>query len=96
MTPHLVRWHHEFADEGLVVVEVNDGRIDNLDALQRHVRSEAIPFAVLHDAEGIVTSAYGVRAYPTAYLIDRDGNVIWEGNPSPDTVDPVLRAALGG
>lgn len=82
MTPHLVKWHEAFADQGLTIVDVDDGRIDEYSALASHVRELKLPFAVLHDEAGVVTARYGIGAYPTAYLIGADGRVLWEGHPT--------------
>jgi peroxiredoxin len=82
MTPHLVKWHEEFSAQGLTIVEIDDGRIDTYEDLRSHARDATLPFAVLHDARGEVTARYGIGAYPTAYLLDADGRVLWEGHPS--------------
>jgi peroxiredoxin len=94
MTPHLVRWHNELAEKGLVIIEVNNGTIDSLADLKQHVSSERIPFAVLHDTDGEVCRTYGVQAYPTAYLMDGSGKVIWEGHPRPDVAKAEILKAL--
>jgi hypothetical protein len=94
MTPHLVRWHNEFAEKGLVIIEVNNGTIDSLAELKQHVSTERIPYAVLHDAEEDVCGSYGIQAYPTAYLIDGTGKVIWEGHPTPDVGKAEILKAL--
>ncbi|MFV1966944.1 MAG: peroxiredoxin family protein [Pirellulaceae bacterium] len=94
MTPHLVRWHNELKDDGLVIIEVDNGGIDSLADLKSHVADEQIPFAVLHDSDGSVCEAYGVRAYPTAFLMDRSGKVIWEGHPTPHVAEAEIRKAL--
>ena len=99
MTPHLVKWHQQYNSRGLTVIDVDNGAIDELQAVEAHVRTERVPFAVLHDNAGATCSTYGVRAYPTAYLIGRDGKVIWEGNPGGDfaaierTIEKALQAS---
>ena len=39
MTPHLVRWHDELSQDGLVIIEVDNGQIDSLEELQEHISS---------------------------------------------------------
>ena len=94
MTPHLVRWHKKYSDSGLVVIEVDNGQIDSLPEVQQHVAEEKLPFAILHDADGKVCDSYGLQAYPVAYLIDRQGKVIWEGHPTGDDAEMLIRQAL--
>ena len=36
---------------------------------------------MLHDKGGTVCDRYSVMAYPSAYLLDKTGTVIWEGHP---------------
>ena len=95
MTPHLVKWHEQYAADGLAVVEINNGQMDSLEALQEHASEEGILFPLLHDAGGQVSGRFGVRAYPTAYLIGRDGSVIWEGHPGQAAIhEAAIQQAL--
>ena len=96
MTPHLVKWHNKYLTQGLVIVDVDHGGIDKLDAVRDHVRSDTLPFAVLHDAGGATCSRYGVMGFPTAYLIDRNGRTIWKGFPAgnPSAAEKLIEAAL--
>src|SRR5262245_5978448 len=82
MTPHLVKWHNQYAAQGLTVLEIDNGQMDSVAAVRDHVQTAKIPFAILHDSSGLVCWTYGVQIYPSACLIDRDGKVIWEGVPS--------------
>ncbi len=84
MTPHLVRWHERYADQGLTIIEVNNGGIDTLNAVKHHAKELGITFPILYDTDESVTDAYDVTGFPTAVLIGRDGNVIWDGHPSMD------------
>ncbi len=81
MTPHLVKWHEKYSPQGLTIVEVDNGIMDVFDDLQQHLVEEGITFPVLHDEGGMVCDRFGVAAYPTAYLVGRDGRILWEGHP---------------
>jgi len=94
MTPHLVKWHEQYADQGLVIIEVDNGNRDQLDDLMEHVADAGIKFPVIHDAGGRICSDFGTRLYPTAYLIGRDGKVVWEGNPSGNRQLSILKSVL--
>ncbi|MDP7276294.1 MAG: TlpA disulfide reductase family protein [Planctomycetaceae bacterium] len=97
MEPHLVRWHTKWSNQGLVIIEIDNGAIDSLDAVEKHVARAGIPFAVLHDAGGEVCDRFRVEAYPAAYLLDGTGRVIWEGHPlDPDAVEQRIEAAVTG
>ena len=94
MTPHLVKWHEQFADQGLVIIEVDHGGIDQLADLEEHVAEAGIKFPVLHDASGRICGEYGARTFPTAYLINREGEVVWEGHPVGDRQIANLKSVL--
>ncbi len=97
MEPHLVRWHTKWSGQGLVIIEIDNGDIDSLDAVEKHVGREKIPFAMLHDAGATVCNRFRVEAYPAAYLLDRTGRVIWEGHPmDPDALEKRIESAVAG
>jgi hypothetical protein len=95
MQPQLVSWHEKWSEAGLVVIEIDNGGMDSLDAVEQHVVSQQIPFTVLHDKGGVVCNRYSVRLYPSAYLLDKSGTVIWEGHPMDPAADGArIEAAL--
>ncbi len=89
MKPNLIRWHKELAAKGLVVIDVSDGSQDAFDALKKEVEEKEEKFAVLWDKDAKVCLAYGINAYPNAYLVGVDGKVIWEGLPGAKIIDQV-------
>lgn len=81
MKPHLHGLQHRYGPDGLVVVEVNNGKVDTRDALAKELDHLLPNYPVLWDEDGKTCDAYGVTKYGTAYLIGADGKVIWGGNP---------------
>ena len=96
MKPNLIRWHHDYAEKGLVVIDVSDGSQDKFDDLKKEVEEKGEKFPVLWDKDAKNCLAYGIQAYPQAYLIGVDGNVIWEGLPSPknEAVEKLITAEI--
>ncbi len=96
MQPHLVRWDRSYRDRGLTVVYVANGAKTTPEALQQAMRSEDAQFPLVLDATTSATNAYGVRAFPTAYVLGRDGTVVWEGIPvyDPGAPERAIQAAL--
>ena len=96
MKPHLVRWHKDYSEKGLVVIDVDNGKLDTREAVQTAVEKGSLPYAVLWDKDARNCDAYGVKAYPSAYLIGVDGAVVWEGVPNPknDEMEKALKAEL--
>lgn len=96
MAPHLVRWQNQYGSQGLSVVYVDDGRRDPIASASRWPVAENVPYHVFHDASGTATSTYAIKAYPTAYVLDRSGRVVWEGIPlyGPQEAERAIAAAL--
>ncbi len=96
MQPHLVRWDRSYRDRGLTVVYVANGAKVSPQDLLQSMRSEGAQFPLLLDSTSTTTNAYGVRAFPTAYVLDRNGAVVWEGIPhyDPGAPERAIQAAL--
>lgn len=97
MAPHLDRWDSELRDKGLRVIEVELGPATPLATLEAHLQRKGVAYPVLHDGDGSVTARFAVKAFPTAFLVGRNGRVIWHGYPTKDlgAVDAAIRKALG-
>ena len=82
MKPTLARWHKDFSEKGLVIIDVSDGALDDFADLKKEVEAKEEKFAVLWDKDSKTCLAYGIQAYPQAYLVGVDGKVLWEGIPN--------------
>ena len=85
-----------FGKEGLAVVGINvDKRRDDA---ERFLRDTPASFTIVYDAQGATPAAYDVKGMPSAYLIDRGGNVVAveEGfhDERRDEVEARIRALL--
>jgi peroxiredoxin len=96
MKPNLVRWHKDYAEKGLVVIDIDDGSADTMDALKKNVEKGEVKFPVLWDKEGKNCEKYGIKAFPSAYLVGVDGKVLWEGFPNPEVeaIEKLIKAEL--
>mgnify|MGYP005864595621 CR=1 FL=1 len=63
--------YEELRDRGFVVVGVNGG--ESRDKVEGFAQEFGLTFPILVDEERGVTSRYGVRGYPTTFIIDGDG-----------------------
>ncbi|MBV8882031.1 MAG: TlpA family protein disulfide reductase, partial [Planctomycetaceae bacterium] len=88
MMPVMDKWHKEFGEKGLVVLDVDDGSVDDLDEVKKDVAEKGTKYAVLWDKDRKNCDAYGVEVFPRAYLIGVDGTVLWEGIPN-DKLDEI-------
>ena len=79
---HLVRWEEEYADQGLVVVEVSGGEFASFEDSQKQLAKWQIRHPVLWDQRNLNHKNYGIKSWPAACLIGADGKVFWQGNPA--------------
>ena len=82
MAPVMNGWHQEFGSKGLVIVDVDDGGVDDLEEVQKDVQDHKLKYAVLWDKDSKNCTKYGVEVFPRAYLIGVEGTVLWEGIPN--------------
>ena len=79
--PHVTAWHQRYKHQGLVVVGVHSPefgfeKITNnvKDAVARY----GIPYPVAQDNRYATWKAYGNLYWPSLYLIDRDGRIVYQ------------------
>ncbi len=79
--PHLEKLHAAHQSHGLAVAAVNLG--DPKDAVERFAKEHNISFALGVGREGDkdnpIFQAYHVAVFPTTFLIDKRGTIVWRG-----------------
>lgn len=70
--PMFKELHEAYHARGLTILAVSD---ESLSVVREFIEGEGIPYANLIDS-GEVSERYGVLALPSAYLIDRDGQIV--------------------
>jgi len=58
-----------------MMVNLTDGQRETREYGENYVNGEGFTFPVFFDEEGEGASAYGIRAIPTTYFIDKDGYI---------------------
>lgn len=76
--PALNRLHAEFADKGLLVLGMTR---DSDTDIAEFVKRIPMHFPIATDVDGAYFKRMGVRAMPYAVLADRNGIIIWQGDP---------------
>jgi len=87
MKTHLVKWDEAYRGKGLVIVNVNNGQRDTMDALKAAVEKAGIKYPVAWDDGAKVCSTYAIKGYAASFLIGTDGNVAWEGFPMGQPIE---------
>jgi hypothetical protein len=93
--PHLQKIADEYRASGLEVLTLNAS--DSRATIRRYFESEGFDLktGLLEDTRTANTllRQYGVQAFPTNYLIGRDGKVVWRGVGFDEKA---LRKAIAG
>jgi thiol-disulfide isomerase/thioredoxin len=88
--PHLNELQRKYADQGFKIVSVTD---QNRQGIENFTKRTPIVYAI--GLEGGATFAhYGVTKIPQAFLLDKSGKIIWEGNSGDPALDSVLPVAV--
>lgn len=88
--PHLVRWHEELSDFGLVLIAPHVQRATP-DEVRAKALSKGVTFTVVDS--GGVQGGTDFKGLPHCMLFDHTGKCLYRGSPS--SVEPLLRAAVG-
>lgn len=81
----------KYGKDGLVIVAPS---LDAEDGVLRFKEKHKIEYPLLVSARKSA-AAYGVRGYPTIFLIGADGKVIWKGHHKDSKLLEAIEAALG-
>ena len=88
--PHLNEIHAKYKDRGLVVVGVTDEPSAVIRKFQKDV---AMDYAVATDTGGRLSEKMGINGIPHAFLVDKEGKIVWEGHPGQlreDEIEKIL------
>lgn len=97
--PYLIEWYNRYKDKGFVVVGVHAPEFafeKNVANVQKAVTDQKIPYPVALDNDFSTWAAFQNRSWPSAYLIDADGQVrrIHEGEGEYDKTEQAIRILL--
>jgi thiol-disulfide isomerase/thioredoxin len=85
--PFVKGWDERYREQGFTVIGVHSPEFDHerkVENLRREVASLGIRYPVVSDNDYQTWDAYNVAAWPTVFLIDKQGRIRWmhvgEGN----------------
>ncbi|MFQ6036923.1 MAG: peroxiredoxin family protein, partial [Sedimentisphaerales bacterium] len=78
--PHTQKIHEQFKDKGLVVIGIHSAF--RTEKTAEFIRENNYTFLTGIDT-GNTAKDYGVTGWPTYYLIDRQGRLVWGAKHSP-------------
>jgi thiol-disulfide isomerase/thioredoxin len=97
--PFIKSWHDRYQDKGLTVIGVHSPEFDEerkVENLRREVTSLGIRYAVITDNDYQTWNAYHVEAWPTTFLLDKQGRIRWmhEGEGDYDEGERLIQKLL--
>lgn len=97
--PSLKKWDTQYRDKGLTIIGVHTPELDferDLDQLHREVAALGIKYPVVTDQDYSTWKAYGVEAWPTLFVLDKQGRVRWThvGEGYYDETEKVIKELL--
>jgi hypothetical protein len=81
MKTHLVKWDETYRKQGLVILDIDNGTMDTLEAVKESVEKGKVKYPTAWDDGGKTCDEYAIAGYAASFLIGTDGKVVWEGFP---------------
>src|SRR5207253_3062593 len=78
--PSVKKWDEAYRDRGLTIIGVHTPELNeeyNLDNVRREIPSLGIKYPVVTDNDYKTWKAYNVEAWPTIFVIDKQGRIRW-------------------
>lgn len=89
--PKLVGLNEKYKEKGLVLVFVGyEGKAK----LEPYAQSYKITWPIALEPTKKAQKAYGVRGYPTSFVIAPDGKVVWQGHPASKELEEIIKKLL--
>lgn len=94
--PDLVRFYQDHADQGFILIGVNEQEPPA--AVADFLRAQGLAFPVALDADGALLDRYGVQGMPSSFLVDPQGRVVhaWTGMIDRRTLEAAVTPLLEG
>ena len=98
--PSVKEWDVKYRERGLTIVGVHTPETDSeysIENVRREIPSLGIKYAVVTDNDYKTWKAYGVEAWPTIVVIDKQGRIRWlhVGEGRYDETEGVIKTLLG-
>jgi thiol-disulfide isomerase/thioredoxin len=97
--PSVKEWDARYRERGLTIVGVHTPETTSeysIDNVRREVPGLGIKYAVVTDNDYKTWKAYGVQAWPTILVVDKQGRIRWlhVGEGKYDETENVIKALL--
>jgi len=76
--PHLNEVYAKYKTQGLQIVGITDEDEATVKKFQKQIPMD---YNVAINTPGSIYEQFGVKAIPTAFLVDKSGKIVWTGHP---------------
>lgn len=86
--PKLAKIHAAFKDHGFEIIGVP---LDDAQTLKAFYQKKPLPWRNVIDPDSVLKEKFGIKAYPTTMLLDKDGNHIHSNLEEDEIVDELVK-----
>jgi peroxiredoxin len=92
--PHFNKVSEEYAKDDLLflMVDLAEGQRETVESSKKFIEDNQYTFTVLFDTKQDAAAQYGIRAIPSTFFIDKDGNIV--AGKQGGMEEEVLRKAI--
>jgi len=83
----IAKLREKIPQSDMEILAINVGGRDSLESLKVYQEGHPVSWPVLYDGSGQVSSSYQVLGIPMYVIVDKEGNIVYKGNPIPS--DPM-------
>lgn len=97
--PTVKKWDAQYRDKGLTIIGVHTPELDyerNVDNLRKEIAALGITYPVVTDNDYSTWQTYNVEAWPTLFVLDKQGRVRWThvGEGAYNETEDVIKKLL--
>lgn len=92
--PELQALHARHREQGFTVVGVSVDAARLAATVRQSVVDFGLRYPNVHDPQNTISAAFKVNGYPTSFLIDRGGGIVWRKDGIIEPGDPELARQL--
>ena len=97
--PHLTELQRRFKDKGVTIIGISNETVDIVKPFVEAEKAGPMDYVVAADPQRqvgkVYMEAFGIGGIPHAFIVDKNGNLVWHGHPL-DGMDEVLEQVVAG
>ncbi len=90
--PHLIKLADKYRESGVLFISLSADK--SADAVRKFVRKKGINYHVAIDSG--TADGFEITGYPTAFVVNHKGKVIWQGQPRERKFEQAIDKAING